>query len=122
MSKDILENAISDGVDGVFGLGSIENDTVQVKFFNEQAMASFESGEALIHKSLCRDKEKQTKHQNGNIVAERGQASKPHHPVSTGVQSINKDLDRLAFRFSVPEGQVNTSAKYYLTLHRITST
>ena len=108
-----MANAISNGVrGGVFGLGIIENGTPSAKFFNEQASASFEPGEVLIHKLLCEDKQEQRKRQDSD-AKERGQSTKPpqskssQSQASTTKQSIGKDLDQLAFRFNVPEGQVN---------------
>ena len=113
VSRDVLANAISNGIrGGVFGLGSIENGTPKAKFFNEQASPSFEHGEALIHKLLCEKKQEQRKHQDSD-AKERGQSEKPPQSKSTQSQefttkqSIGKDLDQLAFRFNVPEGQVN---------------
>lgn len=121
-SKDVLANTISDGVrDGKFGLGSIENGTPKAKFFKEQASASFEPGEVLIHASLCKEKQEQTRHEDGDIGGHRGR-SKPHQPRSPQPSSstieypINKDQDRLAFTFNVPEGQVNHISQILLNI------
>ena len=123
VSRDVLANAISNGVrGGVFGLGSIENSTPSAKFFNEQASASFEPGEVLIHKLLCEAKQEQRKRQDSDAKEERGQSAKSHQPklpqpqAFTSKQSNGKDLDQLAFKFNVPEGQVNHISQVLLNI------
>lgn len=119
-SKDVLANAIMDGVyNGEFGLGEIEDDTPRVKFFKKQALVSFEPGEVLIHKSLCRDKWEHPEYQCSRCSYttdsqedlenhQKSHESRPPQP--PGGQ------DHLAFGFNVPEGQVNYISQMLLKI------
>jgi hypothetical protein len=57
-SKDVLKNAISEGVEKkLFGLGVLSEDGPVCKYFGTLAEPSFEEGEILIKKELCKEKE-----------------------------------------------------------------
>ena len=61
-SKDVLKNAISEGVrEKLFGLGILSEDGPACKYFGTLAEPSFEEGEILIKKELCTEKEEKEK-------------------------------------------------------------
>lgn len=130
INKDVVANAISDGVyGGEFGLGEIENGTHTVKFFKERIPAvSFEPGEALIHSSLCKVEQEHTEyscdtcgHRAGSKEdLEQHQKSHTTEPPPISPEPVisghGQYLDHLSFGFDVPEGQVNHIGQMLLNI------
>ncbi|MDT7911029.1 MAG: DUF499 domain-containing protein [Thermocrinis sp.] len=96
-SKDVLKNAISEGVrEKLFGLGILSEDGPACKYFGTLAEPSFEEGEILIKKELCTEKEE--KEEEIELIPQEedkgeGQVNQPTGSSSYGSPSTTGLID-----------------------------
>ena len=60
LSPNAIKDAIKEGVmQGLFGLGHVEKERPECKYFKESCMPSLAEGEIIIKKELCKKKEEE---------------------------------------------------------------
>lgn len=113
VNKSILENAISDGVlNGIFGLGILENNTPKCEYFKKIPPISLSSNEVIIDDGLCRgvreepagdlwkDSGSRTEGATGGPIV-RGEKE------TGGFQTSLTDMKALRLSFTIPMGKVS---------------
>ena len=118
-SRSVLENAIISGVSaGEFGLGEIDGSSPVVKFFKKPPVVSFESGEALIHASLCGEAQECQCDKCGYETndVEDLETHKRSHINELPPRPLPPDRPTLKFTLDMPEGQVNNVSQMLLKI------
>jgi len=117
VSKQVLENAIKDGVlKGEFGLGEIENGNLVCKYFgsDQHPVVSFDPGEKIMQARLCRPEPEDTeKPKPEPIIQDPGGSDGGSQPDPSDPQPR---ITRLSYEFSVPEGAVNHTGAMFLNI------
>ena len=118
-SRSVLEDAITSGVSaGEFGLGEIEDGSPAVKFFKNPPAVSFESGEALIHASLCKEAQEYRCDRCGYETDDVKylETHKRSHIDEPPPRPLLSDRPDLKFALDIPEGQVNNVSQMLLKI------
>lgn len=125
INKNVLENAIIDGViKGEFGLGEMEIDVPVARYFKKQPSISFEQGEILIHASLCTEEVDPEKHESTTSddkiestedLLKRQDVHKFNSSL-TSQKPHSANHTQLKFEFDVPVGQVNHIGQMLLNI------
>ena len=122
VNKGVLENTIMEGVaKGEFGLGEMQTDIPVVKYFQKQALVSFEHGEILIHTSLCPEPDLQEYECSKCDYKTENKKSLDEHQKTHTLDPLPLSPDlpshsQLKFEFDVPAGQVNHIGQMLLNI------
>ena len=123
ITKQVLENAIKDGIlRNEFGLGELEDEKPICKYFGNETfpIISFEPGEVLIQAQICKQQSKGEEKEEyecetcGYKTDDSNELEE--HKKSHDSTKISKDITSLNYSFSVPEGTINYTSGMFLNI------
>lgn len=110
----VLEQGIHEGVRmGLFGLGELENNKPNCRYFKELPTVAFAGNEIIINEALCHDQKKQVE----TPVQKTSSYTQPETGETPGHTEVFKEKDvilytkareKIQLRFSVPKGKVSS--------------
>ena len=112
ISKDILEQGIAEGVImGLFGLGELNDDKPNCRYFKEPASVALSGNEAIINEGLCREqREKEISEPEPSPYPQPDPETQPTDEKEIGDKEIGhqiKTKDMIQLKFRVPKGKVS---------------
>ena len=114
VSRQVLENAIKDGVlKGEFGLGETDDEKPVCKYFGNGVYpaVSFDPGEVIIRAETCKSQMKQDKNPEPEPI------KIPDNSIDISPRGSDpKEITRLLYSFLVPEGTINYTSGMFLNI------
>ena len=118
-SKDVLVKAIKEGVKlGEFGLGYLENEKIECKYYKTVAEPYFEETEVLIKKELCKEEKEEYKPEpiygqpeTPGKVGETIIEPSPPSEMTTDLPPFIPKYRQLSLKLSIPSGKFSDVVK-----------
>ena len=123
ITKQVLENAIKDGVTkGEFGLGEVESGKPISKYFGNEKFpsVSFDPGEIIIQAQICKSQIEPTAPQEYECDSCDFKTTDldafSEHKKSHITTPTQKEINSLNYSFSIPEGTINYTSGMFLNI------
>lgn len=110
VSKDVIENAIREGVmAGVFGLGEINKDEIKCHYYKQPATPTLSDNEVIIRDDISQKLTEQSRNESiPESIDDKG--IKPEELKESEIEpsdKIKKELNELDLRFNLPKGKAS---------------